>query len=210
MVLQTGIAFQVTASDVGEVPFSGPSAFESEVPLLHAMSFLLHAGVLGALSLFMPAMSIDDSETIHREQILMMQHLLESSGDSHPSHEASDQAGMNDPTSASATAGAPQMGNPEASKSHSRYAVAGPQDNADPHLARLAALREAADFGMLTLLGANAGDPNAPIAPWGRESVLGNDEASARANMWGDTIGDSRGVGGIGLSGIGEVRLWQW
>ena len=81
----------------------------------------------------------------------------------------------------------------------------GPQDNPDPHIARQAALREAAEFGMIGLLNTGAGgDPNAPTAPWGRDDSLGNDPMSARGNMWGDSIGDSFGAGGLGLSGIGE------
>ena len=58
---------------------------------------------------------------------------------------------------------------------------------------------------MIGLLNTGAGgDPNAPTAPWGRDDSLGNDPLSARGNMWGDTIGDSFGAGGLGLSGIGE------
>ena len=58
---------------------------------------------------------------------------------------------------------------------------------------------------MIGLLNTGAGgDPNAPTAPWGRDDSLGNDPMSARGNMWGDSIGDSFGAGGLGLSGIGE------
>ncbi len=49
--------------------------------------------------------------------------------------------------------------------------------------------------------------PTAPpgsTSPWGREDSLGTDALSARGNMWGDDIGDSFGVGGLGLAGIGE------
>src|SRR5260221_8473837 len=58
---------------------------------------------------------------------------------------------------------------------------------------------------MIGLLNTGAGgDPNAPTAPWGRDDSLGNDPMSARGNMWGDSIGDSFGAGGLGLSGVGE------
>ncbi|HEX7451017.1 MAG TPA: AgmX/PglI C-terminal domain-containing protein, partial [Polyangiaceae bacterium] len=67
------------------------------------------------------------------------------------------------------------------------------------------ALREAAEFGMIGLLNTGAaGDPNAPTAPWGRDTSSGSDDVSARGNMWGDEIGDAFGAGGLGLSGIGE------
>ena len=57
-------------------------------------------------------------------------------------------------------------------------------------------------IGLISTMG--GGDPNAPTAPWGREESSGQDEMSARGNMWGDTIGDSFGAGGLGLSGVGE------
>ncbi|NUP07830.1 MAG: AgmX/PglI C-terminal domain-containing protein [Polyangiaceae bacterium] len=91
------------------------------------------------------------------------------------------------------------------SKAEARYGVKGPADNPDPHIARQAALRDAAEFGMIGLLNSGAGgDPDAPTAPWGRDDSLGNDPLSARGNMWGDAIGDSFGAGGLGLTGIGE------
>jgi len=97
------------------------------------------------------------------------------------------------------------MGNPNSKASGNRFGIAGPADNPDPHVARAAALRDAAEFGMIGLLNSGAGgDPNAPTAPWGRDDSLGNDPMSARGNMWGDSIGDSFGAGGLGLSGIGE------
>jgi hypothetical protein len=58
---------------------------------------------------------------------------------------------------------------------------------------------------MIGLLNSGAGgDPDAPTAPWGRDDSLGTDPLSARGNMWGDSIGESFGAGGLGLSGIGE------
>jgi hypothetical protein len=48
------------------------------------------------------------------------------------------------------------------------------------------------------------GDPNAPTAPWGRETSLGQDAFSARGNMFGDTLGESLGNGGLDLTGTGE------
>src|SRR5690349_6409817 len=68
--------------------------------------------------------------------------------------------------------------------------------SASPSAAHLAALAQAKELGMLGLLNAGSGDPNAPTAPWGRDDGKGN--------MWGDPIGDPFGAGGLGKSGIGE------
>jgi Ca-activated chloride channel family protein len=74
-----------------------------------------------------------------------------------------------------------------------------------PHLARQQALREAAEFGMIGNLNTGAsGDPNAPSAPWGKDTSLGTDQLSARGNLWGGEVGDSFGSGGLGLSGTGD------
>jgi hypothetical protein len=65
---------------------------------------------------------------------------------------------------------------------------------------RAAALKEAADFGMIGILNSAADrDPNAPAANWATDGM------TARGNMWGDSIGDSHGTGGLGLSGAGEA-----
>jgi hypothetical protein len=97
------------------------------------------------------------------------------------------------------------MGKQDSKATNKRYAVQGPKDNPDPHIARQQALREAMEFGMIGLLNTGAaGDPNAPTAPWGRDTSLGMDDMSAMGNMWGDEIGDAYGAGGLGLSGIGE------
>lgn len=97
------------------------------------------------------------------------------------------------------------MGKDNASATNKRFAVKGPQDNPDPHIARQAALRDAQEFGMIGLLNSGAGgDPDAPTAPWGRDDSMGADAVSARGNMWGSEIGDAFGAGGLGLSGIGE------
>jgi hypothetical protein len=96
------------------------------------------------------------------------------------------------------------MGKPLEQTRNRRYAVQGSPENQDPHLARAAALQEAASFGVLGTIATLMGDPNAPTAPWGHETALGNDERSARGNLFGESIGDAAGMNGLGLSGVGE------
>src|SRR5258708_4314537 len=153
----------------------------------------------------------DDSEDIDRDQILMMQKLLNAAADREQEERkdqevtevAPDQKEGGTGTRAKGEEGS--MGNPNTKDSGHKYGVQGPKDNADPHLAKQAALQEAAQFGMIGLISTmGGGAPNAPTAPWGREESLGQDEKSARGNMFGDTIGDSFGAGGLGLSGVGE------
>jgi hypothetical protein len=206
----SGITFQVSSGNAGKAPPVGAFAsFEPGSYLFSGLSFLLHVGVLASLAFFMPSMGSDDSEAIGRDQILMMQHLLNASAEHEPTER--DTATLeNDKSSEGGSgqrAGGEEgtMGTPTSKNTNMHYAVHGPTDNPDPHLAREAALREAAEIGMVGLLRSYiAGDPNAPTAPWGREDSSGNDPMSARGNMWGDAIGDSGGIGGLGLTGTGE------
>jgi hypothetical protein len=95
------------------------------------------------------------------------------------------------------------MGSPSTRSSGSRYGVQGPQDQPDPHVAREQSLGDASEFGMIGLLNSGSGgDPNAPVAPWGRDDSLGNSRQSARGNMWGGPITVTPGGGA--LDGVGE------
>ncbi len=205
------IVFQVAAVNAGKPVATGMGAgFESTAMVYIGLSFLLHMGIVASLAFFMPRMSLDDSESIDRDQVLMMQKYLDAAAEREQEEKETEQADnaadqKEGGTGTRAKGEEGSMGNPNTQATGHKFGVQGPQDNADPHIARQAALREAAEFGMIGLLNTGAGgDPNAPTAPWGREDSLGNDPLSARGNMWGDTIGDSFGAGGLGLSGVGE------
>jgi hypothetical protein len=60
-------------------------------------------------------------------------------------------------------------------------------DDPDPHIAKRAAMRDAAEFGMIGLLNSGAGgDPDAPTAPWGRDDA----SAKAGASLFGEDAGN--------------------
>jgi hypothetical protein len=94
------------------------------------------------------------------------------------------------------------MGSQVAPARDARYAIKGEADNTDPHMARERAKMEAETFGMVGIL---LGTPeNAPIAAWARPDAFGKDPKSALGNMWGPTLDDAAGVGGLGLTGVAE------
>lgn len=208
----TGLVFQVSAVNAGKRPPVGMFAsFEAAAFIFVGLSFLLHIGIIASLAFFMPSMGDDDSEAIDRDQILKMQHLLNAAAEREQEEEETEQVADSDAdnkeggTGTRAKGEEGSMGKQTSTDTGHRYGVQGPEDNPDPHIARQAAMREAAEFGMIGLLNVGGGaDPNAPTAPWGREDSLGNDPMSAQGNMWGDSIGDSFGAGGLGLSGVGE------
>lgn len=96
------------------------------------------------------------------------------------------------------------MGKTEAKKSNNRYAIEGPQDNQDPHMAREAAIQQAQTAGILGVLQASSGAWNSPTSPFGRETALGADPMSALGALMGDQIGENFGFGGLGLRGTGR------
>jgi hypothetical protein len=174
-------------------------------------SFVGHAGLLAAMAMFMPPLGGTSDDAISDEQRYLIQQYLESAAEKELEEKETEQITEDNAdnreggTGTRAKGEEGSMGNPNTNLTGNRYGVAGPQDNPDPHIARQAALRDAAEFGMIGLLNSGAGgDPDSPTAPWGRDDSLGNDPLSARGNMWGDAIGESFGAGGLGLSGIGE------
>ncbi|MCL2726043.1 MAG: AgmX/PglI C-terminal domain-containing protein [Polyangiaceae bacterium] len=207
----SSLVFEVSAVNAGKaVPAGGFSSLEPAAALFFSLSFLLHVGILASMAFFMPKLTGDDSEAIDHNQLLFMQKMLDAAAEREQEEKLTEQVATNADnreggTGTRAKGEEGSMGNPNSTATNRRYGVQGPADNADPHLARQAALREAADFGMIGLLNTGGGgDPNAPTAPWGREESLGNDPLSARGNMWGDSIGDAFGAGGLGLTGVGE------
>ncbi|HET9954611.1 MAG TPA: AgmX/PglI C-terminal domain-containing protein [Polyangiaceae bacterium] len=203
--------FQVAAVNAGKPMKKGvATTFDWAVAAYFGLSFLVHAGFIAAMAFFVPPLGLTDDEDLDKDRLYLMQQFLDAAAEREQQEkeaevveEQADNKEGGTGTRAKGEEGS--MGNPTTKATNKRYAVQGPKDNADPHIARQAALREAMEFGMIGLLNTGAaGDPNAPTAPWGRDTSLGTDEVSARGNMWGDEIGDAFGAGGLGLSGIGE------
>jgi hypothetical protein len=206
-----GFVFQVAAVNAGKpVPHGVASGVDWNVAMYFGLSFLSVGAFIAAMAFFVPPLGLTDDEDIDKDQLYLIQQYLKAAAEREQEEkeaevveEQADNKEGGTGTRAKGEEGS--MGNPTTKATNKRYAVQGPKDNPDPHIARQAALREAREFGMIGLLNAGAsGDPNAPTAPWGRDTSLGTDEISARGNMWGDEIGDAFGAGGLGLSGIGE------
>jgi hypothetical protein len=206
------LVFQVSAVNAGKpVPAGVLSQLEPAAQAFFGLSMLLHVGIMASVAFFMPSLGADDAEALSRDQILLMQHMLTASAEhADDARQLEDTANSNaneheGGTGTQAKGESGSMGNLLSHEQGHKYGVAGPQDNTDPHLARQRALQEAKIFGMIGIVNAGGGgDPNAVTAPWGRDDSLGNDARSALGTIWGDTIGESFGAGGLGLSGVGE------
>lgn len=206
------LVFQVATVNAGRRAPAGLFASRDWSTALYVgLSMVVHTGLLAAMAFFMPPLGLTDDEGVNKDQLFLMQQYLNAAAEREMEQKETEQVAEDNAdnkeggTGTRAKGEEGSMGNPNSRDANKRYGVAGPKDNQDAHIARSAALREAAEFGMIGLLNTGAGgDPNAPTAPWGRDDSMGTDPISARGNMWGDSIGDSFGAGGLGLSGIGE------
>lgn len=205
-----GFAFQVAAVAAGKPVQRGLGAsFDSTIASFFGTSLLSCAAVIAAMAYFVPPLGITEDESAQREQAQLIQQYLAASAEREQLQKdepaAEETGGDEGGTGQRAPGEEGEMGNPIAKQTGGRWANKGPKDNMDPHLAKDLTRAEVENFGMIGLLNTGiAADPNAPTAPFGRDTSLGNDPESAQGAMWGDEIGEHRGLGGIGLTGVGS------
>jgi pSer/pThr/pTyr-binding forkhead associated (FHA) protein len=198
--------FQVASVRAGKPLQKGPLAgWDWNLSAYFGLSFLSHASIVAALAFFMPPLNLTADESSDRDRLYLLQQYLDTAAererDKQVTESAANETHQEGGSGQQASGESGAMGKPTAHTVNKRYAVAGPQDNPDPHLARSAALRDAASFGIITLL---TGDPNTPTAAFGRDEALGTAQLSAIGNMWADDLGEAFGVAGLGVSGTGE------
>lgn len=178
-----------------------------------AMSAIFHAMLIFAFAFFMPPLGINDAEaSADKDQLFLMQQYLSASAEREQKlleeeHNTTEQSNPSNEGGTGTRAKGEEggMGSPTSKQLGKSYAIAGSLNNKDIHIARENALRDASNFGLIGILNiGSGGDPLAPTAIWGRDDSQGANPFSAKGNMWGDSLGESYGAGGLGLSGIGE------
>jgi TonB family protein len=95
-----------------------------------------------------------------------------------------------------------RMGKKDSQKKQGLYALKGPKDNQDLHLAKQLAKDAAEKAGVLGIIKANQGSILA--SAFGRDSALGNDASDVMGSLVGTEVGEAYGVGGLGLVGSGR------
>jgi hypothetical protein len=203
----TNVAFELAHVRAGKrAPVGLLSAVKSDAHAYTGMSAFMHAALIASLAFFLPGMKGTDGETVDRDQVADMKAYLNASAEREMEKNETEvtESDKDRPggTGAAAQGEAGALGSATAPVRNARYAVKGQPDNADPHIARERALQEAETFGMLSIL---SGSPeNAPIAAWARPDASGTDPKSASGGLWGSSIDDAFGVGGLTLAGVGE------
>jgi hypothetical protein len=95
-----------------------------------------------------------------------------------------------------------QMGKKTSKNKTGLFAIKGPADNPDPHMAKQIAEDKAKNYGILGIIRAAEGSHIASI--FGRDSALGTDSSDVLGGLVGSQIGEAYGVGGLGLVGTGS------
>jgi hypothetical protein len=187
-------------------PFRGSGWATSFIVL----SALVHVGLLTSMVVFLPPLGLTQTEDVNKDQAVLMNQYLKASAEREralvkeleATGELSTQPEGGTGEAAKGDSG--QMGTPNSSAIGKMYAIKKTSDTPSLQDAKANELKEATNAYMIGLLREMArSDPNAPAAAWGTVSS-GVDEESARGLMWGNSIGDAAGTGGLGLSGIGE------
>lgn len=164
------------------------------------------AALLGVTAYMVPGLSgLDDEQSAHEQVYLIQQYLnalQEKETDPPPTTGDDGEAGGEPGTGERAPDEEGKAGSTTSKAQNKKLAIEGRPDNPDPHLARERALQEAQSFGLVAML--NRGALAGPLSMYGRDTALGLDDASFEGSMFGAELGESGGLGGLGLSGIGS------
>jgi hypothetical protein len=203
-----GVTFAIAAVNAGRA-VAGNLRLDGQSLPFQGLSLLIHAGLLAATALFVPKLAMAEEDGVSDEQRYMLATQLAAIAEREP-EKAPDLATTQPDSPAAGGTGAQAMGDAgkmgaaTSAKQNGRWAQEGPKDNTDVRLSRAEALQQAQDFGIIGMLRTGAGSVGAPVVAWGREDPLGNDPKSALGNMWGQTIDEAGGAGGLALTGVGE------
>ena len=170
-----------------------------------AVSVASVAAFMGALAYYTPALGASLDSDLDRDRIDAMRVYLQAQAEREQEQKQEDAGKAATPegggTPGQAAKGPEgKMGRPDRPSVQKRTAIAG---TGELTLARDAAIKEAQTFGTIGLL-AMMNARALPTALWGADVANGADASDAWGELYGKEIGESGGLGGIGLSGIGD------
>jgi hypothetical protein len=171
-------------------------------------SALLHAAAFAAVALFCPSLGATQEDSFDYDRLALMQKMLDAHAtpeiEETPSPGPQGAASGGDVNAGQTAQGKDPgaAGRTDTAKQDGRWTAKGDATPENSSLAREHALALAATLGLSSML--PAADPNAPVVPWGTVQN-GSDDTNTIGHMFGTTIGDAIGAGGLDLSGVGET-----
>jgi FHA domain len=207
-VMYRGLTFVVRPVNAGKpVGITNAHTFDIREHVWTMASFAFH-GLMLAMMYFMPpgrsALSLDllnDDSRLAKYLMEPPETLEEETPDWLQNSESDDSEGGKGKRHKDEEGA---MGKEDSPKTKNKYAIEGPADNQDPHMAREAAKEQAKTAGILGVLAQSTGSWNSPTSPYGQDTALGYDPVSALGALMGDQIGENQGFGGLGLRGTGR------
>ena len=202
-----GLTIQVSSVKAGRKVKGAPVAMQGKGLSWHGVSLAVHAGLLAAAAFFLPPLGVDEQDGISADDKFFIQHALDVSAEREEEKKETPELVETTDKSPGGSSGARaqdsegKAGSTTSRNTDGRLAFSGPKDNMDPQIARTAAIDDARNFGMIGMLNVMNGG-SAVTAPWGGETSLGSDPRDANGNMWGSSLDDAAGAGGLGLSGL--------
>ena len=202
-----GLTFELTRVNAGR-KVAGRGQTNKRALGFGLLAGLLHAGVFAAMYCFTPALNATDDSAMNTDQQAKLTEMLSAMAEKEQNEtqaatkedKASQESG-NDGKRAKDAEG--KAGSLTETRTNGAFAVKKTSDGA-PMLSRTEAIQDARDFGMIGLLSTSRHtDADSVKSPWG-DIANGNDPLNADGNMWGDTLGNSSGEGGLGLAGPGQ------
>jgi hypothetical protein len=169
-------------------------------------SALLHAAAFAAVAFFCPSLGATQEDTFDYDRLALMQRMLNAQAtpetEATPAPIADNGMSGGDANVAQTALGATSAsGVTHTMNTEGRWTTKGDATPEDATLARQRELDAAASFGILGMLA--SADPNAQVVPWGTPPN-GGEDLDAAGRLFGSTLGDAIGAGGLDLSGVGE------
>jgi hypothetical protein len=167
-------------------------------------SGLAHLAAFAVVAYVSPALGATEGDAYDNDRILLMQRLLDASAQHEVVRPVEDGIGGNDSgEAASLSAEGPEgrAGKPTANTDGKISA----RSNARPETATpppLGVLVDSSNFGFGPVLTALSGDRDGIPLAWGKV-LEGADNVTIVGQMYGATLDDAMGAGGLGLSGVG-------
>jgi hypothetical protein len=187
-------------------PVSLMTALASGAAAFIGLSFVGHAAIVASLAMFMPKMGADDADNINRDQILMMQKMLNASAERADEDQQQPEPGADSPQGGGSKAGEPHQGESGAAGTTKATATTGHMafKGSDDHvrLSHKDELQMAREWGLIGMLNTSA-PKTGPASPWANDTQLGQDADNKWGALYGQDANDVMGYG-LGLWGTGE------
>lgn len=185
------------------------SGWDTTAPSYFLATLVMAASLFASIAYFVPPIGITDEGALNKGHLVLIAQYLDAASEREQKMEETSQSDEQASQDSGATGQKAQdeegaAGKRDTEVRSKRVAVQGPRDNPQLQLSRNEAIQLAQEFGMIGLLSSSiSSDPNMPSSVFGRDFALGSDDVSANGNFFGDTLGESGGFGGLGMSNAG-------